>query len=168
MINYISEGCEKMKNIVLGGGCFWGVEEFFSRLPGVIRTEVGYANGITNNPSYEEICYGNTYFVEVCSITYDEDIISLDILLDKFWEIIDPTTLNRQGNDIGSQYRSGIYYRDESDLDIIIRSKNRIQEKYDKVIVTEIKSIEKYYKAEEYHQKYLKKNPGGYCHIKFN
>lgn len=157
-----------MKKIAFGGGCFWGVEKFFSRVPGVIETEVGYANGRTDNPSYEDICYGNTYFVEVCLVTYDENIISLDKLLNKFWSIIDPTSLNKQGNDIGSQYRSGIYYSDESDYDTIIRSKNIIQEGYDKVIVTEIKPIEKYHTAEEYHQKYLKKNPGGYCHIKFD
>lgn len=157
-----------MKNIVFAGGCFWGVEEFFSRINGVIKTEVGYANGRTENPTYEEVCHKNTYFAEACYVTYDESIISLDKLLNEFWSIIDPTTLNRQGNDIGSQYRTGIYYIDEDDLDIIDPSKKKIQNQYEKTVVTEIKPLENYYKAEEYHQKYLKKNPGGYCHIHFD
>lgn len=157
-----------MKKIVLAGGCFWGVEEYFSRIPGVIETEVGYANGRTINPTYEDVCYKNTYHAEVCLVTYDENIISLKALLDKFWSIIDPTALNRQGNDVGSQYRSGIYYIDEGDIDVIIKSKEDIQRNYDKKVVTEVKPLEKYYVAEEYHQKYLKKNPRGYCHIKFD
>ncbi|GAB6169874.1 peptide-methionine (S)-S-oxide reductase MsrA [Clostridium carnis] len=156
-----------MKQIVFAGGCFWGVEEYFSRINGVIETEVGYANGITENPTYKEVCYKNTYYAEVCNIIYDEKVISLEDLLREFWSIINPTTLNKQGNDIGNQYRSGIYYIDSDDLEKIIKSKMEIQKQYDNLIVTEIKPLEKYYKAEEYHQKYLKKNPGGYCHIKF-
>lgn len=157
-----------MKKIVLGGGCFWGVEKFFAMIPGVIKTEVGYANGKTENPTYEDVCYKDTGFVEVCYITYDENLVSLDILLDKYWSIIDPTTVNRQAGDIGAQYRSGIYYIDESDSDIINKSKIKIQEQYKQHVVTEIKPLEKYYPAEEYHQNYLEKNPNGYCHIKFN
>lgn len=157
-----------MKEIVLGGGCFWGVEKFFAMIPGVVKTEVGYANGKTENPTYEDVCYKDTGFVEVCYITYDENLVSLDILLDKYWSIIDPTTVNRQAGDIGTQYRSGIYYIDESDSDIINRSKIKIQEQYKEPVVTEVKLLEKYYEAEEYHQNYLEKNPNGYCHIKFN
>jgi len=157
-----------LKKIVLAGGCFWGVEEFISRIPGVISTEVGYANGRTLNPTYEDVCYKNTYFAEVCYVTYDENKLSLDSLLDKFWSIINPTTLNRQGPDVGSQYRSGIYYIDEADLDIILNSIEKQQQNYDKKIVTEVEPLENYYTAEEYHQKYLKKNPGGYCHIKLD
>ena len=157
-----------MKKIILGGGCFWGVEKFFAMIPGVRKTEVGYANGKTENPTYEEVCYKDTYFVEVCYITYDEKLVSLDILLDKFWSIIDPTTVNRQAGDVGTQYRSGVYYIDESDLDIINKSKIKTQEQYKKSIVTEVKPLEKYYTAEEYHQDYLDKNPTGYCHIKFD
>ena len=157
-----------MKKIILGGGCFWGVEKFFAMIPGVSKTEVGYANGKTENPTYEEVCNKDTYFVEVCFITYDEKLVSLDILLDKFWTIIDPTTVNRQAGDVGTQYRSGIYYIDESDLDIINKSKSKIQEQYKESIVTEVKPLEKYYTAEEYHQDYLDKNPTGYCHIKFD
>ena len=157
-----------MKNIIIGGGCFWGVEKFFAMIPGVIKTEVGYANGKTENPTYEEVCNNETDFVEVCYITYDEKLVSLDILLDKFWSIVDPTTVNRQAGDVGTQYRSGIYYIDESDLDIINKSKMKIQEQYKESVVTEVKPLEKYYTAEEYHQDYLEKNPTGYCHIKFN
>jgi peptide-methionine (S)-S-oxide reductase len=157
-----------LKKIVLAGGCFWGVEEFISRIPGVVSTEVGYANGRTLNPTYEDICYKNTYFAEVCYVTYDENKLSLNSLLNKFWSIINPTTLNRQGPDVGSQYRSGIYYIDEADLDIILKSKEELQQSYDKKIVTEVEPLENYYTAEEYHQKYLKKNPGGYCHIKLD
>lgn len=157
-----------MKKIVLAGGCFWGVEEFISRIPGVVSTEVGYANGRTLNPTYEDVCYKNTYFAEVCYVTYDENKLSLDSLLDKFWSIINPTTLNRQGPDVGSQYRSGVYYIDEADLDIILKSREKLQQSYDKKIVTEVEPLENYYTAEEYHQKYLKKNPGGYCHIKLD
>jgi peptide-methionine (S)-S-oxide reductase len=157
-----------MKKIVLGGGCFWGVEKFFSMIPGVMETEVGYANGKTENPTYEEVCKDNTNFVEVCCITYDEKIVALNTLLDKFWSVIDPTTLNKQAEDVGTQYRSGIYYLDDSDVDIIDKSKMKIQEKYKEPVVTEVKPLDKYYTAEEYHQDYLKKNPTGYCHIKFN
>lgn len=157
-----------MREIVLAGGCFWGVEEFLSRIEGVIETEVGYANGRTPNPTYEEVCYKNTYYAEVCRVKYDEIKLSLERLLDKFWSIIDPTALNRQGPDVGSQYRTGIYYTDEADLDIILHSKENEQVKYDKKLVTEVKPLESYYKAEEYHQRYLKKNPGGYCHIKLD
>lgn len=157
-----------MKEIILGGGCFWGVEKFFAMIPGVIKTEVGYANGKTENPTYEEVCKNDTDFVEVCYITYDESLVSLEVLLDKFWSVIDPTTVNRQAGDVGTQYRSGIYYLDESDLEIINKSKAKIQKQYKETVVTEVKPLEKYYKAEEYHQDYLEKNPTGYCHIKFN
>lgn len=157
-----------MKEIILGGGCFWGVEKFFSMIPGVTKTEVGYANGKTENPTYEQVCKDNTDFVEVCYITYDESLVSLEVLLGKFWSVIDPTTVNRQAGDVGTQYRSGIYYIDEADLDTIIKSKAKVQEQYKETVVTEVKPLEKYYKAEEYHQEYLEKNPTGYCHIKFN
>ena len=155
-----------MKKIVLAGGCFWGVEEFISRINGVISTEVGYANGRTENPTYEDVCTKNTFFAEVCLVEYDENILSLEELLNEYWQIVDPTTLNRQGPDLGSQYRTGIYYIDESDLDIILKSKENNQKNYEKKIVTEVLPLTNYYKAEEYHQKYLKKNPNGYCHIK--
>ncbi|VYU63565.1 peptide-methionine (S)-S-oxide reductase MsrA [Clostridium tertium] len=155
-----------MKKIVFAGGCFWGVEEFLSRISGVTNTEVGYANGRTENPTYEDVCYKNTYFAEVCAVEYDESKVTLETLLKEYWSIVDPTTLNRQGPDLGSQYRTGIYYLDENDIPTIISSKDENQKKYEKKIVTEVLPLTNYYKAEEYHQKYLKKNPNGYCHIK--
>lgn len=157
-----------MKEIYLAGGCFWGVDAYLSRLNGVIETEVGYANGTKENPSYEEVCIGITGHTETTYIKYDANIISLEELLNKFWHIIDPTMLNRQGGDIGNQYRTGIYYTDPEDLKIIKKSLEEEKSKYNKPIVTEIMPLKSYYKAEEYHQDYLKKNPGGYCHIDLN
>jgi peptide-methionine (S)-S-oxide reductase len=157
-----------MKEIVLAGGCFWGIEEFLSRIEGVLETEVGYANGRTPNPSYEDVCYKNTGYAEVCHVKYDESKLPLDKLLERFWSVINPTTLNRQGPDLGSQYRTGIYYKNEGDKETIIKNKEQEQLKYDKKIVTEVKPLENYYTAEDYHQKYLKKNPSGYCHIKLD
>lgn len=154
-----------MREIVLAGGCFWGVEEYMSRIHGVIETKVGYANGMKENPSYEQVCTCTTGHAEACYIKYDENILSLEKLLDRFWTIIDPTILNRQGNDRGSQYRTGILYMDEKDIDTIIKSKSNEQKNYKKDIVTEIEPLKCFYEAEQYHQKYLKKNPQGYCHI---
>lgn len=157
-----------MKTIVVAGGCFWGVEAYMSRIDGIIKTAVGYANGTKENPTYDEVCVGNTGHAEACLISYDEGIVSLEKILNKFWGIIDPIVSNRQGPDIGTQYRSGIYYTDKMDLDIILKTKDEIQSKYQKPIVTEIQPLSCFYDAEEYHQKYLQKNPGGYCHINLN
>ena len=157
-----------MKEIYLAGGCFWGVAEYFSRISGVMETEVGYANGTKENPTYEQVCSGTTGHTETTLIKYDENLISLEELLSSFWKIINPTLLNRQGPDIGSQYRTGIYYKDEKDLEAINKSLLEEQSKYDSPIVTELMPLNAYYKAEEYHQDYLKKNPGGYCHIDLN
>ncbi|MGL4450055.1 MAG: peptide-methionine (S)-S-oxide reductase MsrA [Sarcina sp.] len=157
-----------MKEIVLAGGCFWGVEEFFRRLDGVIETEVCYVNGRTDHPTYESICHGNTNYAEACKVVFDENIISFEELLDKFWTIINPTSLNKQGNDVGSQYRTGIYYFDPIDIATIDLSIEKEQKKYEKKIVTEVKPLERYFRAEDYHQKYLVKNPNGYCHIRLD
>lgn len=154
-----------MKKIYLAGGCFWGVEEYMSRIKGVVYTEVGYANGHRNNPTYEQVCTGTTGHVETTYIKYDSSIISLETLLNRFWKIINPTLLNRQGNDIGNQYRTGIYYVDKCDLSIINKTLNEQKTKYDKKILTEVLPLSVFFAAEEYHQDYLKKNPGGYCHI---
>lgn len=154
-----------MKEIVLAGGCFWGIEEYFSRIKGVVDTKVGYANGTKADPTYEEVCRGKTGHAEACYIKYDENILSLNELLRRFWKVVDPTVRNRQGNDVGHQYRTGIFYTDEKDLDTILKSREEEQNKYKEAIVTEIESLACFYDAEEYHQKYLKKNPGGYCHI---
>lgn len=157
-----------MKELYFAGGCFWGVEEYFSRIGGVLNTEVGYANGNTDNPTYEQVCRENTGFAETVRVEYDEKIISTEELVERFFRIIDPTSLNRQGNDVGSQYRSGIYYIDPLDRDAIEKIVNKISGSYEKRIVTEIYELKNYYLAEEYHQRYLKKNPKGYCHISFD
>ncbi|MGO1468714.1 MAG: peptide-methionine (S)-S-oxide reductase MsrA [Tissierella sp.] len=157
-----------MKEIYLAGGCFWGVEEYLSRIEGVVGSEVGYANGNIKNPSYEQVCSGTTGHTETTHIEFNEKVISLEEVLNKFWSIIDPTLINKQGPDIGSQYRTGIYYTDLEDKDIILKTLERQKEKYKDPIATEIEPLKSFYKAEEYHQKYLKKNPGGYCHIDLN
>lgn len=157
-----------MKEIYLAGGCFWGVAEYMSRIKGVIGTDVGYANGRRKNPSYDQVCTGTTGHTETVHIEYDEKVISLEKILNNFWHIIDPTVLNRQGPDKGSQYRTEIYYVDENDIDMISETLQNQKKKYNTPIVTEIEPLESFYKAEEYHQEYLKKNPSGYCHIDLN
>jgi len=157
-----------MKTIVVAGGCFWGVEAYMSKINGVIETVVGYANGTKKDPTYNEVCDGNTGHAESCLIRYDEAIVPLEKILNKFWGIIDPTASNRQGPDIGTQYRSGIYYTNKNDLDIILKTMDEVKGRNSKPIVTEIQPLSCFYDAEEYHQKYLQKNPGGYCHINLN
>ncbi len=154
-----------MKEIYLAGGCFWGVEEYFSRIEGVVDTDVGYANGTKLEPTYKEVCTGLTGHSETTYVKYDESIVTLEHLIQRLFRIIDPTLLNRQGGDIGNQYRTGIYYTDEADRKTIVKVKDEEQKKYKDPIVTEILPLEYYYPAEEYHQDYLKKNPGGYCHV---
>lgn len=157
-----------MKSIVLAGGCFWGVEEYYKRVKGVLGTRVGYAQGTKENPSYEEVCKGDTGHAEVCDVIFDEEIISLEKILEHFFRIIDPTALNRQGGDTGTQYRSGIYYNLNSDLEIIEKVIKEEQKKYKDKIVTELLPLAFFYDAEEYHQEYLQKNPSGYCHVNFS
>lgn len=156
---------EKLHTIWLAGGCFWGVEAYISRLPGVAETTVGYANGKTEYPTYEDVCRRNSGHSETVEVRYDPDVISLKTLLEKFFRIIDPTTLNRQGPDRGVQYRTGIYYHNEADLDIIEAVILAVQQDYVTEIVTEVMPLVHFYPAEGYHQKYLDKNPNGYCHI---
>lgn len=151
--------------IYLAGGCFWGVEHFINLLPGVVDTDVGYANSITSNPSYEEVCTGKTNAAETVKVTYDPTKTSLSFILEQFYSIINPTTLNQQGNDKGTQYRTGIYYTDLSDRAIIIRSLAKLQRKYSKVLMIEVKPLNNFYSAEGYHQDYISKTPGGYCHV---
>lgn len=126
---------------------------------------MGYANGHKENPTYQQVCTGLTGHTETTLIEYDESIVSLEELLDRFFRIIDPTLMNRQGGDVGNQYRTGIYYTDESDKDSIYNVIEREKVKYDKPIVTEVMKLISFYEAEDYHQDYLKKNPGGYCHV---
>lgn len=154
-----------MKEIYLAGGCFWGLQAFFDLRKGIEETVVGYANGITENPTYEQVCTNTTGYAETVYIKYDENEITLTKILEDFWKVIDPTLLNRQGGDIGTQYRTGIYYVQEEDLEIINESLEKEKAKYSKTIVTEVMPLKNFYAAEEYHQKYLEKNPNGYCHI---
>lgn len=156
-----------LRQIHLAGGCFWGTEAYLERVPGVAKTSVGYANGKTRHPTYEAVCSHQTGHAETVEVWYDPDRISLDALLGQFFLIIDPTLTNRQGNDRGTQYRSGIYYSDAADLPIIKAVVAREQQRYQLPIVTEVLPLEHYDLAEDYHQKYLEKNPGGYCHVSF-
>lgn len=157
-----------MKNsdvIYLAGGCFWGMEEYIARLKGVFHTEVGYANAKREAPSYEQVCTGSTGAAETVKVEYDKTKLSLEQLLEAYFDVIDPTILNRQGNDRGSQYRTGIYYTKEEDAAVIKNVMGKQQDRYEEPIVTEVKPLKNFYPAEEYHQNYLKKNPGDYCHI---
>ncbi len=154
-----------MKEIFLAGGCFWGTEHYFQKIKGVIQTDVGYANGKFDNPTYEQVCKENTGHAETVHVVYDDQVVSLPFILDMYYDVIDPTAVNRQGGDEGSQYRTGIYYTDQKDKPVIEESINKLQEKYTKPIAVEVLPLQNYSKAEEYHQQYLDKNPGGYCHI---
>jgi peptide methionine sulfoxide reductase msrA/msrB len=154
-----------MKRIYLAGGCFWGAEKYLGMIPGVLATQTGFANGQTENPSYEDVCRRDTGHAETVQVDYDPEKIGLSFLLDLFYGSIDPVSTNRQGHDIGTQYRTGIYYTDEADKPVITESIAALQKKYDEAIAIEVLPLENYYPAEEYHQKYLDKNPGGYCHI---
>ena len=158
----------QLRDIWLAGGCFWGVEAYMTRVPGVADTTVGYANGRTDNPTYEDVCYRNTGHAETVHVRYAPERVSLDALLRQFFQIIDPTSRNRQGNDHGSQYRSGIYYLDPADLDVIRQVVAEEQDKHQRPIVTEIELLRRFDAAEEYHQDYLEKNPQGYCHVRFD
>ena len=158
---------ENLEEIVFGAGCFWGVEKKFWNLSGVYVTSVGYSGGNTDNPTYEDVCYKDTGHVEVVKIYYDPVVIDLNELLKIFWECHDPTQGMRQGNDIGTQYRSAIFCSNEDDIKKANDSKKKFQNVLSKNkysdITTEISLIKNYYLAEEYHQQYLAKNPNGYC-----
>jgi peptide-methionine (S)-S-oxide reductase len=154
-----------VKKIWLAGGCFWGVEAYFQQVKGVLDTRVGYAQGKTNNPTYQQVCSGLTGHTETLELTYDEGVLSLCKVLEHYFRIIDPTTLNRQGPDRGTQYRTGIYYTDESDKSVILDFIKEMQTCYSNPIVVEVAPFSCFYPAEEYHQRYLEKTPGGYCHI---
>ena len=160
---------EGQREIVFALGCFWGAERVFWETEGVYVTQVGYAGGYTPNPTYEEACSGQTGHTEVVRIVYDPSIITLDALLKLFWESHDPTQGMRQGNDIGTQYRSAIYVSDEADLAAVKASQAAYQSALTSAgrgeITTEIKTVDAFYPAEDYHQQYLAKNPGGYCGI---
>lgn len=153
-----------MKTIYLAGGCFWGLQKYFDQFDGVIQTEVGYANGPDQAPTYEEVCRDSGH-AETVRIEYDEDRISLEKLLEDYFLVIDPLSVNRQGHDEGIQYRTGIYYTEESQRSIIQTVWDREAAKVGKPLAVAVEPLKNFFSAEEYHQKYLEKNPGGYCHI---
>ncbi|MEK8130038.1 peptide-methionine (R)-S-oxide reductase MsrB [Paenibacillus filicis] len=158
----------QLQTIYLAGGCFWGVEAYMSRIYGVSDVVSGYANGTGANPTYEDVVRGDRGFAETVKVSYDPARVSLADLLTDYFKVIDPTSVNKQGNDRGIQYRTGIYYDREQDLPVIKAAVEAVQKQYDKPVVTEVKTLDNYYLAEEYHQDYLEKNPYGYCHIDLN
>ena len=152
-----------IEKALFGAGCFWGVEEHFRVINGVTKTEVGYSGGYTKNPTYESVCFENTDHAEVLLVEFDKDKITYEHLLDEFWKCHDPTTLDRQGPDVGRQYRSVIYYYNDMQKTIAIKSKEKNQKSFQNKIVTEISNALIFYKAEEYHQKYILK--GNSCAV---
>ncbi len=153
------------KHIYLAGGCFWGTEHFFKQIDGVIETEVGFANGQTDKPTYEQVYTDTTGYAETVHVTYDPDMVSLEFLLRMFFVAIDPMSLNKQGHDEGTRYRTGIYYTDEADVPIIEKVYAEEQSKYAQPLAVEKLPLLNFYSADEYHQDYLDKHPDGYCHL---
>ena len=143
---------------LFAAGCFWGIQEYFEKIVGVKKTIVGYSGGKTINPTYEDVCYNNTEHAEVVLIDFNEDEVTYEELLGAFWKKHDPTTLNRQGPDVGTQYRSAIFYYDDRQKEAAEKSLNQLQKKLSQKIVTEITKAQKFWKAEEYHQKYFEKH----------
>ena len=156
------------KTIYLAGGCFWGMEHLMESIKGVVSTTVGYANGNSlEEANYKTVCLGNTRFRETVKVIYDSSIVSLDFILFAYFNVIHPEQKKQQGNDIGDQYQTGIYYIDEDSKKTIERIYN-LEKSAQKEFYVEFKELENFYSAEEYHQKYLDKNPNGYCHISFS
>lgn len=155
-----------MKTIYLAGGCFWGCQKYFDLMEGVKSTQVGYANGPTENPTYEQV-KSHAGHAETVKIMYDPAVLPLSRLLEKYFLVIDPTAVNHQGEDFGIQYRTGIYYTDEEDAPVIERALEKLAAQYDRPLAIEHQALENFYPAEEFHQKYLEKHPDGYCHIRF-
>ena len=154
-----------MKEIYFAGGCFWGTEHYLKQIRGVVATEVGYANGNGENPTYEEVYTDMTGFVETVKVVYDPAILSIEKIVELYFHSIDPLSLNRQGNDVGTRYRTGIYYIDECDrvaIEGIYRAETM---RVGADLAVELEALRNFYSAEEYHQDYLDKNPGGYCHL---
>lgn len=153
-----------IREIYLAGGCFWGVEAFMQRVNGVIDAQSGYANGNTENPSYQEVCAGSGH-AEVVKVTYDADKISLATILDYYFKVIDPVSINQQGADKGIQYRTGVYYVNPEDKAVVTEALANLQKQFAQPLAVENEPLVQYFPAEEYHQDYLVKNPTGYCHI---
>ena len=153
------------REIYFAGGCFWGTEHFFKLIDGVVETQVGYANGTVENPTYEQVKYWNTGHAETVEVVYDETLLPTPELLDCYFLCIDPTAVNKQGPDVGEQYRTGIYYVDETMVPVIRAELDKLEAKIGQKTAIELKPLEQFFPAEEYHQDYLIKNPTGYCHI---
>ena len=153
------------KTIYLAGGCYWGVEKYLSEIPGVLETEVGFANGSTHHPTYQQVRYENTGHAETVRTVYDADVLPLDKLLRLFFRIIDPLSVDRQGEDEGHQYRTGVYHTDGADAAIVRAEFAKLEARLGQPLAVEACALEHFYSAEEYHQKYLDKNPSGYCHV---
>lgn len=154
-----------LKTIYFAGGCFWGIQHLFSLVPGVSSSIAGYANSNVEAPTYQEVCTGRTDAVETVRVDYDSECVSLDTLIDLYLKAVDPTTLNRQGNDRGSQYRTGIYYTDQADAPVVETAMETLDRELGGRLAIEYGQLRNFYPAEEYHQDYLDKNPGGYCHV---
>jgi peptide methionine sulfoxide reductase msrA/msrB len=167
MYLFADKGPGPTETAIFAAGCVWGVEEYFSRIKGVTNSESGYTGGNRKNPSYEEVCSGKTGHAEAVRVTFNPKVVTFERLLDHFWDIHDPTSLNKQGNDIGTQYRSAIFFTTPQQEKAAKASLEKLAKsgKYPKKMVTEILPAKEFYPAEEYHQDYLKKNPNGYCHI---
>lgn len=153
------------KDIFLAGGCFWGTEHYFKQIKGVMNTEVGFANGQTDDPTYEEVYTDTTGYAETVRIEYDDTMVDLAFLLRMFFKAIDPTSLNKQGHDEGTRYRTGVYYTAETDLPVIQRVFAEEQQHLDAPIVVEVEPLQRFYSADERHQDYLDKHADGYCHL---
>ncbi len=153
------------KEIYLAGGCFWGTEHYFKQIEGVTATEVGFANGHTQNPTYKEVYTDTTGFAETVRVEYNPEKVSLQFLLQMFFKAIDPLSLNKQGHDEGTRYRTGVYYTSDEDLPVIEKVFAEVQKDYPQPLAVEKLPLENYYAAEDYHQDYLDKNPDGYCHL---
>jgi len=153
------------KEIYLAGGCFWGTEHYFKQVRGVVDTETGFANGHLDNPSYKQVKAGDTGFAETVRIQYDPEAVSLELLLDLYFKSIDPLSLNRQGEDEGTQYRTGIYFTDPSDLPVIDKVYDAVEKAAGQPLAVEKLPLQNFFPAEDYHQDYLDKNPSGYCHL---
>lgn len=154
-----------IKSIYFAGGCFWGTEHFFKQIEGVTFTETGYANGSTPDPTYRQVYTDTTGYAETVHVEYDNDVIDLEFLVRMFFRAIDPTSLNRQGEDVGTRYRTGIYYTDVEELPCIKKIYDEIGRQYESPLVVELEPLKNFYRAEDYHQDYLENNPDGYCHL---
>lgn len=154
-----------IKDIYLAAGCFWGAEKYFRQIHGVVSTEVGYANGNIFHPTYREVSTDATGYAETVHVRYNPDVIGLERLLQIYFKAIDPVSVNRQGNDSGSRYRTGIWYTDSKDLPAIQKIYDMVRGDIKQPLAVEVKPLKNFYRAEEEHQNYLDKHPGGYCHI---